>query len=337
VREAKPWYRKSNDSWYVEIAGRQVRLAKGKANRAEAVKQFHILMAGTKPAAPKSLSVSEVCDLFLRHSEREHTPETFAWHKRYLQSFCDRCGHLRAVDLIPFHLTTWLDANPGWKGGRRHAAGITKRALAWAREQGLVTSDPFADVSVPRGGRRERVLTEDERKEILAAIKDQPFRDFVFAMQETGCRPGEIARVTKAEVDLDLGVWVLQRHKTAKKSGKPRVVYLTPAMVELTRKLVLKNSEGPLFRGPRGGRPFSRNNIRCRFRRLREKFPQLAGVVAYSYRHTYCTAALVNGVGVAQVAELMGHTSTDMVTAVYSKLSQQIGHLREAARRATGA
>ena len=49
------------------------------------------------------------------------------------------------------------------------------------------------------------------------------------------------------------------------------------------------------------------------------------------------TDALVNGVGVAQVAELMGHTGTDMVTSVYSKLSAQVAHLREAAKKATGA
>lgn len=336
MREAKPWFRKFDSWWYVEVGGRQVKLAKGKDNRAEAVKQFHILMAGTKPAAPKSLTAAEVCDLFLRHSEREHEAATFAWHKHYLQSFCDRCGHLKAADLIPFHLTAWLDANK-WKAARRHATGIVKRAFAWGREQGLVAADPFADVSVPKGGRRERVLTADERKQVLAAIKDQAFRDFVFATQETGCRPGEVRTVTAADVRLNAGVWVLGKHKTAKKTQKPRVVYLTPAMVELCTALIEKNPEGPIFRGPRLNKPFSTNAVRIRFMRLREKLPHLAGVVAYSYRHTYCTDALVNGVGVAQVAELMGHTGTDMVTSVYSKLSGQVAHLREAAKRATGA
>src|SRR4051794_19322792 len=82
VREAKPWYRKSNDAWYVEIAGRRVRLAKGKANRAEAVKQFPLLTAGTQRAKPSALTADEVCDLFLRHSEKEHAAATFEWHKR---------------------------------------------------------------------------------------------------------------------------------------------------------------------------------------------------------------------------------------------------------------
>ena len=100
--------------------------------------------------------------------------------------------------------------------------------------------------------------------------------------------------------------------------------------------LAAAHPEGALFRGPRGGRPFSRNNVRCRFRRLREKLPHLKGVVAYCYRHTFATEALVNGVGVAQVAELLGHTSTEMVSTHYGHLTEKVAHLREAARKAVG-
>ena len=335
MREAKPWYRKSNDSWYVEVGGKQVRLAKGKANRAEAVNQFHLLMSGTKPVKVETLLVEQICDHYLSDSERHHEPDTFEWHKRYLQRFSDRYGRMKAAALIPFHLTAWLDAHPTWKAARRHAAVIMKRAFAWAKRQGLLAANPFADIKVEPGGKRDRVLTPDERKEILAAIKDERFRDFVFALQETGCRPGEVAKVAAADFDLKLGIWVLKRHKTAKKTGKPRVIYLTPAMLELTKKLVAEFPEGPLFRGPRGSKPFTRNAVRCRFRRLREKLPHLAGVVAYSYRHTYATDALERGVGIAQVAELMGHTDTEMLMRHYSKLSQRVQHLREAAARAT--
>ena len=337
MREAKPWFRKFDGWWYVEVSGKQVRLAKGKDNRPEAVKQFHILMAGNKPVSKETLTAARICDLFLDHSEKEHEASTYEWHKTYLQRFCDRFGKLKTSDLIPFHLTTWLDANPAWKGARRHAASIVKRAFSWAKTQGLIPTTPFADFKIERGGKRDRVLTADEQKEILAAIKDQRFRDFVFAMQDTGCRPGEVAKVTAADVDLTLGVWVLQRHKTAKKTGKPRVVYLTPAMIELTKKLVAEFPTGPIFRGPRKAMPFTKNGIRCRFRRLREKLPHLKGVVAYSYRHSYATDALERGVGIAQVAELMGHTDTEMLMKHYSKLSQRVQHLRDAAAKATGA
>ncbi len=104
-------------------------------------------------------------------------------------------------------------------------------------------------------------------------------------------------------------------------------------MVKLTRELVARHPGGPLFRGPRGDRPFSRNGIRCRFRRLRQKLPQLAGVTAYSYRHTFATDSLENGVGLAEVAELLGHADTDQLMKHYQHLSQRREHLRQVAEQ----
>jgi integrase len=96
------------------------------------------------------------------------------------------------------------------------------------------------------------VVTAEERKQILAAIPDQAFKDFVFAMQETGGRPGEVAKVTTADCNLELGIWVLRDHKTAGKTGRPRIVYLTPGMAELTKKLAKQYPSGPIFRNTRG-------------------------------------------------------------------------------------
>jgi integrase len=292
------------------------------------------LIAGHSPATPGALSAAQVCDKFLTFSQAEHHPDTYAWHLFYLQKFCDRHGTRPSNALIPHHLTEWIAAHPTWKGAKRHAKSVVKRAFSWALGEGLVSKSPFADVVVGKVGKRTRILSKDEREQILGVIREQRFREFVVALQETGCRPGEVATVTAADADLTLGVWVLKKHKTAKKTGKPRVVYLTPTMVDLTRRLIVQFPTGPLFRGRRG-QPLTRQAIRLRFRNLRSKLPKLEHFCAYSYRHTYCTDALVNGVGIAHVAELMGHTSTEMVASVYSKLSQQIAHMREAAARAT--
>ena len=43
---------------------------------------------------------------------------------------------------------------------------------------------------------------------------------------------------------------------------------------------------------------------------------------------------LVNGVDVAHVAELLGHTSVDMVMQHYGHLAQQVAHMRQAAAKA---
>lgn len=339
MNHRKPWYRKSKDAWYVEIDGKQVRLAEGKEARKEAEIKFHELMLKrareqAARADPRSILARAVCDLFLVASEKVVEVRTFEFYKKYLQSFCDQHGTVRAADLKPLHLTGWLDTHPGWKASRRHAIIAVKRCFKWAEEEGVIDRNPFRAVRKPPVGRRDRILSPAEKKEILETIKDRPFRQFVFALYETGCRPSEVARVTAANYDRARGLWVFDQHKTRKKTGKPRVVYLTRAMVELTEELVAKYPEGPLFRGNRNKKAFSRNGIRCRFRRLREKLPHLKGVVSYTTRHTYTTEALTNGVGVVEVAELLGHKSTEMVVAHYNHIDQKTQHMLEAAKRA---
>jgi integrase len=352
MRPYKPWYRPCRDTWFVEIAGKQQALGKhpetalppkksknGWNAPPEIMAAFHKLMAAGTGKLPDAdaLRVATICDLFLDYSEKHHTPDTYRGYKDFLQDFCELYGTLLAKDLKPLHVTRWLDAHPGWNGSRRNAVVAVKRAFNWADAEGLLQPNPIKAVKKPPQRHRDRILTPEERQEILAAIKDRHFREFVFAMMETGARPGEVRKVTAAHVHLDLGVWIFKEHKTAKRTHKQRIIYLNEAMIELTRKLVAMYPEGPLFRGPRSKRGNTRNGIRCRFRRLREKLPHLAGVISYTMRHSFATNALVRGVGIAQVAELMGHVDTQMVSQHYAHLAGNIQHMREAANKATGA
>ena len=62
MRTPKPWYRAPKNAWYVEIGGRQVRLAKGKDNEKAARDAFYKLMAngsGKLPAPNPALSPVE--------------------------------------------------------------------------------------------------------------------------------------------------------------------------------------------------------------------------------------------------------------------------------------
>lgn len=351
MRPMKPWYRASKQKWYVEIGGKQQPLGKhpegapppkkGKNGwnvPPEIMAAFHKLMATDPTHLPKAdeIKVCQVCDLFLDYSERHHQPDTYRGYKDFLQDFSEMYGLLHARELKPLHVTRWLDAHESWKGCRRNAVVAVKRAFNWADAEGVLQPNPIKAVKKPPQRHRDRILTPEERQEILQAIKDQAFRDFVLAMMETGARPGEVRRVTAANVNLELGIWTFAEHKTAKRTGRPRVIYLTPAMVELSRTLVEKYPEGPLFRGPRSKRGFSRNGVRCRFRNLREKLPHLKGVISYTARHSFATTALMNGVGIAHVAELMGHVDTSMVSEHYAHLAGNVQHMREAAKKAAG-
>jgi integrase len=335
----KPFYRTFDDWWYVQLSsGRkrfQKKLIKGRDNETEAYQAFYrVMAAGPDLPVPTTITSAKCCDLFLAWSQKHNEPATYNWYRGYLQSFCDLFGNVPALDLKPFHITRWLDSHPGWKVSRRCAITALKRALNWCADEGVLPGNPVKRVKKPPQTCRERVLTVAERETILRAIKDRPFREYVFALLETGCRPGEARTVSSTHVNLDLGAWVFppKEHKTGKRTGKPRIIYLSPAMIELTKRLMLEHPEGPLFRSFRGGKPYTRQAVRCRFRRLRKRFPGLANVVSYTLRHTYATDALAQSVPIATVAQLMGHSSTTMVARVYGHLAERDGHLREAAR-----
>ncbi len=103
-----PWYRASRDGWYVRVDGKQVRLAKGKANKKATLDAFHRLMAFGPGGLPKTqeITAAHVCDLFLVWSEKHHDAKTFGWYKSFLTSFCkhERPGALPAAQLKVFHV-----------------------------------------------------------------------------------------------------------------------------------------------------------------------------------------------------------------------------------------
>ncbi len=334
MRARKPWFRSSKNAWYVEVDGRQVRLAVGAENEKAAFDAFYKLMATVSPRADDAVLFSVLSDRFLDYSSKDHSPSSYKLYKHFLQDFCRLYPRLNASDVKPFHVSGWIDQRPTWDGSRWHAIASVKRVFSWAEQEGWISINPIKRMRKPSIRRRERFLTVEEKKLILSSIKDKAFKNFVLAMQETGCRPSEVANVTAADCDLELGVWVLRRHKTQKKTGKPRIIYLTANMIELSKQMIAKNATGPLFLNTRG-KPFSKNAIRCRFRRLRVTHPNLAGVVAYCYRHSFATDALVNGVGIATVAELLGHSNSNMISKHYSHLTENVAHMRSAATKAT--
>jgi integrase/recombinase XerD len=336
-RPRKPHFRESDQYWVSMFRGERVKLAKGQENKGSALKRFHELMAQEAIAGPPESpdpTVAAICEAFLDWSARHNALRTYEFYKMFLQDFCTEHCPLRVAGLKPFHVTRWIDGHYRWNATtRRQAITSLKRALNWAVDEGYISANPIRRVKKPDGQRREQILTPDEHKRIVAAT-NTPFRLFLLALRQTGARPDEVARVTAEHVDFHAGTWTLPDHKTRSKTHRARVIYLTPCVVTLSRILATVRPTGPLFRNGRG-RPWTANAIRCRMRRLRKKLNLPKGIVAYTYRHTFTTEGLVNGVPIATMTELLGHVDTKMISLHYGHLNQKTDHLRQAALLAT--
>ena len=329
ARRPKPWFRSDRGAWYCQWKGEQYRLADGEANEGEAWAALARLLGEGEARPIPELRVNALFVEYLAKVERETESVTFGNYERVLQRFTTSHGARPAATLRPFDLTGWLDSLGRLRPATRNTyTTIIKQAFRWAEVQGLIEQDPLRHARGPIPGRREVILTERQARTILATAPEPEFRDYVRALWETGCRPGEARRLTADQVDLRAGVWTV-KNKTRRKGDPTRSVYLSARMVELSRELIDRHPEGHLFRSPQG-QPFSETWVERRFQRIRKTLGYGPECTAYSFRHLFITDALERGVPIATVAELVGHRSTAMIMRVYSKLSERTQHLREA-------
>lgn len=93
MKTPRPWYRSQTDTWYVCRHGKQIPLAKGKANRAEAQAAYFRLMAADAEAPPPSLfAAAQVCDLFLDWSQKHNDRRTYDWYCSYPRELLHALG-----------------------------------------------------------------------------------------------------------------------------------------------------------------------------------------------------------------------------------------------------
>jgi integrase len=347
ARPPQPWYWEARKGWYVNLRGKRILLARGKDAGEEARREFYRLMAaegrapaGTAGVGGDRLFVRDVFNLFLAEFARDvergvRAEETLRRsYGRHLASAVERFGGLRVGEVRPLHVRRWVDSQARWGPTTRcDAVKAVKRAFNWAKRAGYIPANPVADLDRDRPRRREAIPTTGQVAAILAAIGADPFADLLRALIMTGCRPGEVADLTAGAADPDAGTWTV-KNKTRSRTGEPtRTVHLTPETVALTRRLLAAHPTGHLFRNT-AGRPWTRNAMACRFARLRKKLGLGREATAYAFRHYYVTTALVNGVPVATLAELVGHKDVTMIMKVYSHLAGRADHLRAAARQA---
>jgi len=157
------------------------------------------------------------------------------------------------------------------------------------------------------------VISPEQFETILAAVRDQEFKDLLTVSWETGCRPQESLRVEARHVDRDNARWVFPASE-AKGGRLPRVVYLTPEALAVTERLMVEHPAGPLF-GNTDGLPWTADAANCRFRRVAIK----TGVHAclYAQRHTWMNRLLMSGVDALTVAVLAGHSDPSTLAKYY--------------------
>ena len=332
-RPRRPWYRKSRGEWTVTIAGKQHGLKLDDAGESwEAIEAAWQAkereLAGNRDTPNRATVAGVVAGFLADERVRKLAPDTRANYRNRLAWFTGRFGRRLVETITPEEVETAAGAETWSDATVRLTLTAVQLAVRWAGRAG------FSLIRPPMPTRDERCVIT--RAEWLAALEEchGDFRPLVELLFLTGCRPKELRTLTAEMVNWETGRVTLAVHKTKRKTGRSRTVYLSKQALAVMQDQRQKYPSGHLFRNL-AGRPFTSNAVAARWRRVRDVLGLRRQVVPGSMRHSFATHLLEGGADVRDVAELLGHTSTEMVTTVYAKFINP-GRLQDVAGKVTG-
>lgn len=254
----KPWFRKGR-GWFVTLNGKQIKLG---ADREKAFAEYRQLIAqpAAKPRQPsEAIGLVEIVEHFLDWSQKNRAPDTYEWYRYRLERLCRKHPDVAAERLKPFMVQEWVDGYDFSVTSRRNYLRSVKRCYKWSKRQGYIEMNPIADMEVPSAEEKEVSLTLEEFTRLMTYVRNSSLADLMQMTWESGCRPQESLRVEARHVDVKHQRWVFYKSESKMKRVS-RVVYLTDVAMAITRKLMLANPTGPLFRNT-VGKPWTKDSV----------------------------------------------------------------------------
>lgn len=274
------------------------------------------------------LKVEDVVAAYLRHAQTDKSPAQ-SGREHVLKAFVADYGHLPVTDAKAFQLQLWIEDHPklvsNWT--RRRWASSVRVAFTWANKLGMIDRNPFAGVSFPKGERGYPVEPVQFRSMLRSTTA--LFRRVLTFLKFSGCRPGEMASVRWTDIDYSRGCIVLAKHKTVKRTGKPRVIMLHPVVVKLLLWIRRHEPHPQLVFVNSRGKPWTNTAICWRVKQIREAADVPPDATLYCCRHAFGTDAILAGVDLATLAALMGHERIE-TTQIYVHVARKVDHLHKA-------
>lgn len=165
-------------------------------------------------------------------------------------------------------------------------------------------------------------FTESDTQRILNNI-DSDYRLVVELLIETGCRIGEALAIRRQDIKEETNSILLPVTKS-----RPRIIYPSP---ELIKKLISNSykpntKEGWVFPSKYGSETghIHQNTVRLHLKKA------LEGAKPHTFRHTFATNLLEEGVDLVTVRDLVGHEDIG-TTSIYTHVARP--KAREAAKK----
>jgi integrase len=319
MKQPKPWFWKARKAWYVQLNGKQVRLA---ADEKEAQREYFRLMAAEGELPPSEMAkalVPDVVEAFLavKNSTRKNTLKSYLF---YCTPFAVHFRVRRFASLRTPEVMKWVEGRSTWGDTTKHNAFNYVAALFdWARDAGYIPRNHMAGIENPYiAKRRQRGISNEEFDSMIASTRDEPGRMMLRVLRDTGCRPGELRALAARHLDPEKPIAKLQphEHKTGRRTGRERWLIFPASLMEEVRKLAQLYPTGPILRN-RNGDPWKGGTMQNRFKELRKRLDLPRDVVPHAARHAFITRMLNSGSPLALTAKIVGHSNANTIQDTY--------------------
>jgi integrase len=205
----------------------------------------------------------------------------------------------------------------GGAGTASRTAGLLGGILSYAISEGVVETNPVHGVPRSADRKKERRLSEAEYGALGKALQSdvEPWQAIaaIKLLAFTGCRKGEIANLTWAEVDLEGQALRLGDSKTGasvRPLGSAAAEALKEIMPEKPTGYVLPGSRNP--KKPFGSLPRAIERI--------FKAAKIEGATAHTLRHSFASVAADLNYSDSTIAALLGHAGTTITSRYVHRL-----------------
>lgn len=284
-----------------------------------------------KMTEAKRRTLGELIDRYIKTNLPKKNPKAIREQTSKLTWWKDEVGCHALIDVTPAMIAQCRD-KLGNEITKRHSARspatvnryIAALSVAFTtavKEWGWLDDNPMLKIVKPKESRgRVRFLEDSERARLLQACQESsnPYIYTVVVLAlSTGMRQGEIMGLTWDVIDLTQGKAVL--HET--KNGERRAVAITGHALDLLKQLakVRRIDSSLLFPAKVPTKPM---DLRKPWETAVLK-AELDDFKFHDLRHSAASYLAMNGASLAEIAEVLGHKTLQMVKR-YAHLSE--GH-----------
>ncbi len=194
---------------------------------------------------------------------------------------------------------------------------LLRAMMNFARRQGWIAVNPFelgdALISVAQETRRDRVMSADEEKRLLAVCVGERahLRALIIVAVDTGMRKGELLKICWPDVDFDRRLITIRA--SIAKTARQRRVGMTDRVAFELRKLQMAAPTGY------NSLVFGIGEFKRAWASAIRK-ADISDLRFHDLRHTAATRMIAAGRPVPEVMRILGHT-TMAAFSIYSNLS----------------